>query len=346
MPGGTVDRRVIAVAVAIPAIILGVVLFAQATGGDDDESVTVDPSTTVSTDTTGTASPVAVDRAWDDALADALEPLGRAIPDLADAVTGWEAGDRSDADLRAELDRLGPMFGAVEHATQRLPAHPGDRLATPLIRSMARLYVLSVDAHELSLAVADHAAATQYGRLGRRLRILGDRVFDRARERTAAPFDPGDAVDLHLPAEVPDWTRLGLAVGPPLVPADTNVDDEPLEREDERASLPESEWRDAVEELDAPTAEAVAAALDAGEVDQLGRLAGRLIDAAESLRVVPVPEGDRGRADRLGLAWLLRADVARAGQLAMLGDAGGDGEAMALAGAVLEVAETGALTGG
>ncbi len=326
-----VDRRVIALAVGVPVMML--VAFAAGRRSPTTRST----PTTVASDPPASTAPLAVDEAWNEALEEVIGPLGDVIPRLSDAVTSWGSGELGDAELAAVLDDVDPLLSGVRSATADLPPHPGDELAAPLVRRMARLYVLAVDAHRLAVRSDDRAVATQYDRLGRRLRVLGDRVFDRARERTAVAFDPGAGVDLRLPAEVPDWTRLGMAVGPPLEPTDTNVDDLPRQREDERPSQPTPAWRSAVDDLGAPAVTRVRRAVDAGDVEELGRAARALVSAAEALRSVPVPEGDRGRADRLALAWLVRADAARAGQLAALsGDAR---DATVLATELLDVSE-------
>lgn len=340
--GSPVDRRVIGVGVGIPLLMLAAfVLTELGIGGDDEGGAVV--TTTVASDPPASTAPLAVDEAWNTELESALQPLGEAIPQLSDAVRSWDSGELADAALIAVLDELEPLFAGVRSAVASLPAHPEDELAAPLVEQMGRLYVLAVDAHRSAVAASDEATATQYDRLGRRLRVLGDRVFDRARERTAVAFDPGEGVELRLPAQIPDWTRLGLAVGPPLEPRDANVDKLPLQREEERRSQPAAAWEDRVEDLGTPTTQRVGRALEAGDPGELAQLARELVAAAEALRSIPVPDGDPGRADRLALAWLVRSDAVRAAQLrALSGAEDGDGE---LSRSLLEISDVAALTG-
>jgi hypothetical protein len=318
MAAGRPDRRVIALGLGLPAAILVAIVLVAVLGGAGDEdgpdADQVAPTTTAVD---------AVDRAWDRAVADAFEPLVEVLPSYARAVDEWSNGDRTGADLAALLDDVEPVVADVARSAEALPAHRRDDLAQPLVADAADLYVQAVAAHRAALAAAREDLARQWDHLGRRLRILGDRTFDRARERTSAPVDPGEGVELRLPAEVPDFDRLELAVGPPLEPTDTNVADAvPRLRSDDRPSQALAAWEDAVEGLDAPRVADVEAAR--GDVDALAALARRLVAAAEALRDEPVPEGDRGRADRLALGWLVLADAARAAQLADLGGAGGD----------------------
>lgn len=305
------DRRVIAAAIAVPVLAVVVLVGVSVIGGDDERAA---PETTT---TTASAPQARIDDPWNDALAAAVAPIGESLPALAAGVDQWSTGGIDDAGLAALLDRVGPMIEAVAGDAAALPPHPDDPLAQPLVERSTELYVLSVDAHRAVLDLDDPDLRREHDRLGRRLRILGDRTFDRARERTAAPVDPGPNVDLVLPSEVPDWTRLELAAGPPLEATDPNVtDEEPLARTDERANQAADDWLEAVEALDVPTVDGVLGAF--GDPGQLGALARAAVSAAEELRTIPVPAGDRGRADRVGLGWLLRADGARAAQLADL----------------------------
>jgi hypothetical protein len=258
-----------------------------------------------------------VDEAWDTSVEQALRPLNVALVELARAVDGRATGARSAADLQQVLADVRPKLVAVRDAAERLRPHRSDAGARTLVIDMADLYVLAADAHARSLEVGDAAVAHEYDLLGRRLRILGDRIFDRAHERTSAAPTSVPGVRLALPAEVPDWTRLEVAAGPPLEPVDANRSDAlPLERTGDRASQPVVAWQARVRELAAPSADDVrAAGTDAAALASMAR---RLVGAADALRSEPVPAGDRGRADCLALGWLVRADGARAAQLAAL----------------------------
>jgi hypothetical protein len=318
------DRRVIALAVGIPLAILAVVAGAVLLDGGSEPEPAAPTSTATTTD-------ARVDVRWDDAVARAFEPLVDVLPEYARAVDAWSTGERTAEDLAEVLDRAEPVVLSVAEAARDVPVHPGAPLARPLVGDAADLYVHAVAAHRAALAVDDPAVAQQWDRLGRRLRIVGDRTFDRARELTAPPFEPSDGVELRLPAEVPDFDRLELAVGPPLEPSDTNiVDAVPRMRDQERPSQPAAAWRAAVEALEAPTVADVEAAV--GDPDELGALARRLVSAAESLREEPVPDGDRGRADRTALRWLVLADAARAAQLVEIDGRIGDDVSRALLG--------------
>jgi hypothetical protein len=328
VPGSVVDRRWIVAGVAAPLVAVLVVVATTVAGGDDDAA---DPSGGSST-----TAPPEIDEAWNDDLGTALAPLNDVLVRLASGVDAWSEGERSDEELGRLLADVRPRLEAVGSEVAELGAHPSDELAHVLVSDMADLYLRAIDAHDLALRSGDDDLARQYDLLGRRLRILADRAFDRARERTNAPAEPSPGIRLTLPAEVPEWTRLELAAGPPLEPSDPNRDDElPLDREEERSSQGVADWTDALADLAPPASADVRAARS--DADALGELARALVDAAESLRAEPVPDGDRGRADRVALGWLVRADAARAAQLAVLDRTEGGGD---LAAALLELSDS------
>jgi hypothetical protein len=310
------DRRVIVLGIGIPLVLGLVVLAASVLGGSDTTS-------NAPTTTTSSVSRVPLDPAWEEALGEAFEPLREALPRYATAVHEWSTGERTADELLTTLDEVEPVIAGVAERARRLPDHRSDDLAGRLVVDAADLYVQAVAAHRAAVAALDEAVAEQWDRLGRRLRILGDRAFDRGRERVTPPVDPGEGVELRLPAEVPDFDRLELAVGPPLEPEEVDVGAAvPRLREAERTSQPQDDWKAAVEALDVPSAGDVEAAF--GDADALADLARRLVAAAEDLRDEPVPDGDRGRADRVAVGWLVLADAARAAQLVTLSGAPSD----------------------
>lgn len=302
----------IAGAVAVPILIVVVLLATTLLGSPDGDGEQRPARTTTTTQAT-----VAVDAAWDRSIAEVFRPLGAALPTYARAVDDWSNGDLSDAALASTLDEVEPVIGGVASNVTAIPPHRSEDRAGALVTGAAELYVHAVSAHRAALAAADGSVAEQWDRLGRRLRILGDRTFDRARELTTPPIDAGAGVELRLPAEVPDFDRLEMAVGPPLEPEDLSVADAlPRVRAADREAQPLADWQEAVEELDAPTPDDVRGAMD--DPDRLAGLGRRLVAAAEDLRGEPVPAGDRGRADRLAVGWLVLADAARAGQLSQV----------------------------
>jgi hypothetical protein len=167
-------------------------------------------------------------------------------------------------------------------------------------------------------------ARTQLDLLARRVRLLGDRIFDRGQALIDPHLhDPStpSAVDIRKPEEVPDWVAEGLAAGPPLDAAPPPKSSQPQLRQATRPQQPRADWLKAVAAAAAPSADDVRAAIAAGDPARLADLATRLVAATEKLRNVPDPKGDREESARLRLSLLVEADAARAAQLAAVIDA-------------------------
>jgi hypothetical protein len=165
-------------------------------------------------------------------------------------------------------------------------------------------------------------ARTQLDVLARRIRELGDRIYDRG-TAAMAPFvhdDPLKDVDVRLPEEVPKWAEEGMAPGPPLDDPPPAASDSPPLRAKTRAEQPASAWAAAVRSAEAPPAAELAAAIDGGNSDALRNMARSYIDAAERLRSTPDPRGQREKSAITRLALLVAADGARAAQASTMVD--------------------------
>ena len=150
--------------------------------------------------------------------------------------------------------------------------------------------------------------------LARRVRELGDRVFDRGRlDLGVAPKRTPDVV-VNEPEEVPIWTAEGLAAGPPLDdPPPARADTPPL-RAETRPEQSRARWERDVRAATAPSTTSLRAAIQLEDADALRDLARRFVAAAEYLRDKPDPRGGREESARLRLSWLVAADAARSAQ--------------------------------
>ena len=247
----------------------------------------------------------------------AFDPLTGALPELANAISEWGEGTLDDAGFTARLDAVEPVFDGTLERVQALDRHPAEALAVPLLLDTAELYVLAIDVHRAAVAETDVALRASLDLLARRLRVLGDRSFDRSRDLTAGPLEVTPGIDLRRPVEIPEWRSLGLATGPPFTEVSPLSDELPLLRLDERPSQSRDDFAEAVDALDVPTPAEIAAAMT-GDPAAAGAIADRLTAAADALRDTAVPAGDRQLVDRLGLGWLVLADAARAAQVAAL----------------------------
>jgi hypothetical protein len=300
------SRVVIGAAIAIPLVAIAAVALWQSRGGPDRTT----PASAAASTTTSVSS-------YDIAVEGAFSPLNKALPQLAAAISDWGEGTLDDAGFASRLSELAPTFDGVARAVRSLAPHPTEPLALPLLVDATRLYTIALRVHQEAVVETDPLARSQMDLLARRLRVLGDRAFDRSHALTAPPIAVEPELDLRLPAEIPEWRSLGLAAGPPLTAPPGGDELTPLIRVTDRPSQPRSAWDAAVDALDVPPPGAVIGP-DAAPADHLGTLADAFVAAADALRDLPVPDGDHEMADRLGLGWLILADVARAGQLAQI----------------------------
>lgn len=217
----------------------------------------------------------------------------------------WLGGELSDAEFRSRLDV------ALGHATttrDRVRALP-DAPAKDLYLASAELHLQHVRIHLASIAVDPGPRRDQVALLARRVRLLGDRVFDRGRRLVDPSFgEQQPDVRINLPEDVPNWVAEGMAVGPPFDAEPGPPAASPPLREESRPTQPEADW------LEAVTAAAAPVSLDLD--GDLAAQARAYIAAAESLRSAPDPDvqGGRERSATLRLRWLVKADAARAAQ--------------------------------
>jgi hypothetical protein len=278
--------------------------------------------------TTATTSRVVTERRdateWSARAAAAYKPLRLTGVELPERVRAWQAGERSAEELRADLDTAQREVTSVRDRVAALPPFARDARVLPLYRWSSRIYVEYVNALQAALGQPPDQVALrdQLVLLGRRLRILGDRIFDRGQARLA-PFlheQPNPDVEIRLPPEVPDWVADGLAAGqpwdnPPGPPADT-----PALRDEDRPTQPRSSWAAAVRGAAIPTTAELIVAIESADLSVQSTLANRFADLARSLGTVADPAGRHGREDaaQLRLALLVYGEAARASEAGLV----------------------------
>lgn len=270
------------------------------------------------------ASDRAAAEAWEQAARGAFEPALRALPELAQLTS--QGPEIADAELEERLADVVRDLEEGRRRVRRLPSSPADPLVLPLYRHSIGSYLASARALGTGVDVGDGPELREeLVRLSHRLRLLGDRIFDRGLrllERAlgrppAIADEPG--VRIHAPDEVPDWEARGVAAGPPLEdeeqPEATGV---PPERDPDRPQQPLDDWLEAYDTLGLPTASEVGEAVEQREEEALANMARRLVAGAERLRDEPDPRDGRELSARVRLGLLVLADAARAGQAATL----------------------------
>jgi hypothetical protein len=245
---------------------------------------------------------------WEDDASAAFggAELVQAVMDMVKGAREWQDGTRPAEQFRAELDHRRTQFAEMADRLAALRPYPFDPRVIGLYRDTAALYQQTVAVYH---ALVDEPAPdrrAQLDLLARRLRILGDRVFDRGRElikpklKDAANPD----IEVRLPDEVPNWVAEGLAPGPPLDDLPPPPSPEPQLRRPTRPTQSRAAWLTALRQA--------TSAIPAAPPQARARA---LIAAAELLRATPDPANDREEGARIRLALLVHADGARAAQL-------------------------------
>jgi len=312
MTRGTVGA--VAGVAAVVAVAVGAV---WALGSDSSGTSTSSSSSTTARLTAAQAAERADAQAWEAKAADAFKPLVNDVQTLATGAREYLAGQRQADQFRAEVDTDLNAFRASQTAVAALPPLGRAPDALHLYVESARLYVDVARTYATLVRLPPGTspdARTQLDFLGRRIRTLADRVYDRGRALITPLLHepPSPDVDIRLPEEVPDWSAEGVPPGPPLEPQSPPTSADVQLRQADRATERRSAWVAAVH----------AAGIPAAASTDVAALARADIAAAEELRTEPDPSGPDGReaSARLRLDLLVYADGHRAEQLtAILG---------------------------
>ena len=251
-------------------------------------------------------------QAWDSDAQQAFSSLVGRVPNLVSGASAWVAHTKSDDEFRSEVETDAAAFTRTRDRVSRLKTPKEFAVAHRLYLASADLYVQTAAVYRSAIGKSD---VRQYDLLARRLRELGDRVFDRGHTALGLPTTNDPNIDVKAPEEVPIWTAEGLAAGPPLDDAPPAPATSPPLRAASRPQESRAAWERDVKKANAPAA----SALHTTSFDRLRAVARRYVAAAEFLRGRPDPANGREESARLRLSWLTYADAARARQL-RLGD--------------------------
>jgi hypothetical protein len=314
-------KQAIAVVVAALLLTVGLIVIIAPDGGGDDgdgSSATTDApnvfETTTTLDDEQQATRDAVDE-WQAGVDSALLPLqelaGRYVTD----VQSWRDGAVDDDTLRFSLGEYKTDVTATRINVEALEPLEAAPAAHASYVALGALYDAAIDTSTAAIDIPAGPLRDETVKLAQRLRILGDRFYERAtRAVDAAALRTAEPVVEDL---VPDWTAEELAPAEPLTsgaPPPATIDPA------EGGTQPRDAWVEAVAGTGAPTAAEVFDAVRDGDVAALGDLARRLDDAATQLRVLPDPDTPDGveESARVRLGLLSLAEVARLAHVAAL----------------------------
>jgi hypothetical protein len=316
----------VAAAVVVPLLVaIALIGLVGAHHGGGETSASSSSTTTV------TASKAA--KAFQSKVDDAFRPLGDAVKTFLPRAQDFEAGKVAPADFAGDVNAALPELVKARDAVGKLEKYRPDPSVNRYFFAAAELYVESTRVYAVATDPAAEALRSQLNLSARRLRTLGDRIYDRGRVVIDPTFygSRGSDVDIRPPTEVPDWVAEGMAAGPPLAAAPGPAATNPPVREPTcakgvappcRKEESEKEWAGRVRQAGLPQPADVASALDAADSTRLGELAATYETKTRSLWSAPDPKGQRERAAVLALGLLTDGEAARLGQAAALLPAG------------------------
>ncbi|HZQ27844.1 MAG TPA: hypothetical protein VFA94_09105 [Acidimicrobiales bacterium] len=319
------DRAKAVVAVVFTLLGVSGIVYLIARASDAGTSAPAADSSTTST----TARLTAKERkdqadalAWDKEAQDAFggTAITNQVLDMVKGADEWRSGQRATDQYTAELATHLDEFRLVVTRVSTLRAFPFDERVVPLYQHSADLYVEAVRAYQAEVQTPAGPLRDQLDLLARRVRVLGDRVFDRGRA-LVHPYlheAPNPNVNVQLPEEVPNWVDEGMAAGPPLDDTPPAPSSQPTLSQADRPQQSRDAWLKALRDARVPSGSELANVLRSGDATSLRDMARGLSAAAERLRPVPDPKGDREESERVRLGLLVQAESARTAQAAAL----------------------------
>ncbi|HYH50776.1 MAG TPA: hypothetical protein VEG38_14620 [Acidimicrobiia bacterium] len=316
----------VAAAVIVP-LIVAVALIAAMAANDDGDGASTAVSTTAPTATTVTASPEA--QAFQAKVDEAFKPLGDAIKTFLPKAQEFEAGKVPPADFQGAIDVALPELVKSRDAVAALEPYKPEPAINTYFLDAAELYVETARTYGVAVDPAAEPLRAQLNIAAKRLRTLGDRIYDRGR----TVLDPGfyapssAEVEIRPPTEVPDWVAEGMAAGPPLAETPGPPSTSPPVREPTcgdgvaepcREEESEKKWSGRVKDAGFPQAPEVVRALEAGDAAKLAELAATYETKTRELMAGADPKGDRERAAVIGLGLLTNGEAARLAQAATM----------------------------
>jgi len=313
----------VAAAVIVPLLVaVGLIALVNANSGGDGSASPASSSTT-----TVTASKEA--QAFLGKVDEAFKALGDAVKIFLPKAQDFEAGKATPADFKGAVDVALPEFVKSRDAVAALEKYKKEPAVNGFFLDAADLYVEVARIYGVAVDPAADPLRAQLNIAAKRLRTLGDRIYDRGRVVLEPSFyaPSSQEVELRPPTEVPDWVAEGMAAGPPLAEAPGPPAATPPVREVTcgkgvpkpcRAEESTKKWESRVKKAGFPQPADVVRALEAGDAAKLGELAAGYETKTRSLMAGADPKGHRERAAVTGLGLLVDGEAARLGQVAAL----------------------------
>jgi len=202
----------VAAAVIVPLLVAAALIGLVASFHTGDKGSSSSSSST----TTTTASKAALD--FQTKVDEAFRPLSDAIKVFLPQAQEFDGGKVAPADFKPLIDQALPEFVKARDAVAALPPYKKKPIINRYFVDAADLYVETARIYSVAVDPASEPLRAQLNIAAKRVRTLGDRIYDRGR----VVIDPGfyapttKDVESRPPTEVPDWVAEGMAAGPPL----------------------------------------------------------------------------------------------------------------------------------
>ena len=313
----------VAAAVIAPLLVAAALIAVVASFNDDGGGSSESASST----TTATASKEA--EAFKTKVDEAFKPLGDAIKVFLPKAQEFEGGKVSPTDFKPFVDTALPEFIKARDAVAALPSYKKKPVINTYFVDAADLYVETARIYGVAADPAAEALRGQLNIAAKRVRTLGDRIYDRGHVVLDPSFYAPTSQDVEIrpPTEVPDWVAEGMAAGPPLAVEPGPPTATPPVREATcgkgvkapcRKEQSKKKWESGVKDAGFPQPTEVAQAVETADPVKLGELAATYETKTRELMAAPDPKGDRERAAAVGLGLLTNGEAARLGQAAAM----------------------------
>ena len=252
---------------------------------------------------------------WVTALGQDLDPISGSLVGLLQSAQSWAGGTSSASALSAQIVGAMPSFdqtlGDVANQ-QPLPAAP---TAKPVAADAIDLYLAALRLEQAATGLPAGALRHQLQQSFERIRELGDRVYDLATTLATGPPPPSTATNTNIrPADVPDWTALGLAAGPPLDSPPAPAAKTPPTFQVTRPQQSIAGWVAAVDRSGVPAASTERQDILSTDDGTLRQLADQAQAALNELDATADPDLDRNAGTQTRLDLLVTEEAARAAE--------------------------------
>jgi hypothetical protein len=298
-----------------------VAAIASGSGGSSSKSAATSSSSTSSTLSPRQTTEQRRTQDWQGQVDSDYQPLTNDLIQLLQQIQNWRDGKAPSSQLTALIDHYLPDFLDTRDKLLHQAAYPAAPTSIDSYRTALQVYLEALRDERVATTLPAGALQTQLDWTFRRLRELGDRIYDQGRavlKPSLHEAPPSPDVQTRLPADVPNWVAEGMAAGRPLDSTPPPAAKTPPEFQQKRPQQSYSSWARAVRGAGVPPAAQLASAINGADGGALQQLADRYAAATATLDGKADPSGDRALSTRVRLGLLVDGESARVAQASTL----------------------------